>query len=32
MKVGMILGEDNNFKLTTPADMDRMKIYLERAE
>ena len=32
MKVGMISGEDNNFKLTTPADMDRMKNYLERAE
>ena len=32
MKVGIILGEDNNFKLTTPADMDRMKLCLDRAE
>lgn len=32
LKVGMILGEDNNFKLTTPSDMDRMKLCLARTE
>ena len=32
MKVGMISGEDKNFKLTTPSDMDRMKLCLARTE
>ncbi|MBR3978296.1 MAG: 2-C-methyl-D-erythritol 4-phosphate cytidylyltransferase [Oscillospiraceae bacterium] len=32
MKVGMISGEDKNFKLTTPSDMYRMKLNLDCAE
>ena len=32
LKVGMILGEDYNFKLTTPADIDRLMIYLNRTK
>lgn len=30
LKVGMVTGEDWNFKLTTPADMDRLLAYLNR--
>ena len=30
LKVGMIIGDDCNFKLTTPADMDRLLAYLSR--
>lgn len=30
MKIGLLLGEDQNFKLTTPGDMDRLLIYLNR--
>ena len=30
MKVGILMGEDWNFKLTTPADMDRMMSFLSR--
>ncbi len=29
-KVGMILGDESNFKLTTPADMDRLLAHLSR--
>lgn len=30
LKVGILMGEDWNFKLTTPADMDRLLSYLSR--